>query len=351
MKKTLFALLAISLLASACNRGGEEGSAGAANNASGGKKLKIVFIPKQSGNAYFDEVDKGFKEAANELKCDYSMVAPASGDATSQIPVIKAQIQEGVDVIALSANSPDALNEVLDQAKAKGITVVTVDADLMGNEAHRDAAVLQADPVKVGESELALMGKLINNKGDFAILSATADAPNQNAWIAAMKDALKQPKYVGMHLVATVYGDDEPQKSTAECEGLLSKYPDLRGILAPTSKGLPACAQTVERSGVFPKGPHAKGDGIQVTGLSTPTQMKKYIDKGEVTAFQLWEPANMGYLAVYVGSQIHDGKLKPDEGAEITTPKFGKQKFAAKQVLYGGDLITFDKSNIDKYNF
>ena len=129
-----------------------------------------------------------------------------------------------------------------------------------------------------------------------------------------MKDALKDPKYTGMHLVDTVYGDDEPQKSTSECEGLLSKYPNLRGIVSPTSVGLAASAQVVERTGVFPKDPHAVGEGLQLTGLSTPNQMKKYVNNSEVTAFQLWPPYNEGYIAAYTGCQIHEGKLKPAAG-------------------------------------
>ena len=90
-----------------------------------------MFIPKSTGNPYFNQVGEGFKKAAGELNLDYDTQAPAAADATSQLPVIKDQVQRGVDVIVLSANSPDALNEALDQAKAKGTTVVTVDSDLM----------------------------------------------------------------------------------------------------------------------------------------------------------------------------------------------------------------------------
>lgn len=345
-RSLLVALLAV-LFAGGCNRG-EGGSSGEATTA---PKLKIVFIPKATGNAYFTEVGKGFEEAAKALGADYTTTAPAKADASQQIPIIKDQIQRGVDVIAISADSPDGLNQVLDEARSKGITVITVDADLVGNESHRDAAILPADMSAVGPGQIELLGSLTGYQGDFAILSATTDAPNQNAWIAKMKDTLKDPKYAKMHLVETVYGDDEPQKSTTECEGLLSKHPGLSGIIAPTSVGLPACAQVLDRTGVYPGGPHAVGKGLQLTGLSTPNQLKKFVSSGVITKFQLWAPANMGYLAVYLGAQIHAKKLTPAPGADFETPKLGKTKFTDKLELYGGPLVTFDKTNIANYDF
>lgn len=345
LRKALLVVPLAALLVAACNRGGGEASS------PGSASLKLVYIPKQTGNTYFDEVDKGFQAAAKDLNIDYSTVAPATADATSQISFVQAQVQRRVDVIAITPNSPDALNQALDDARSKGITVITVDADLTGNESHRDAAVLPADFKQIGSGQLELLGSLTGYEGDFAILSATTDAPNQNAWIATIKDSLKQPKYAKMHLVDIVYGDDEPQKSTTECEGLLTKYPGLRGIISPTSVGLAAAAPVVERMGVYPGGAHATGKGLELTGLSTPNQLKKFVQNGVVTSFQLWEPANEGYIAALIGQQIHEKKLDPKPGTEVDTVKNGKQKFSDKSELIGSPLITFDKTNIGKYDF
>ncbi len=347
-RNLLFVGLAIACLAG-CNRGGDRVAEGEGGSA--GKKLRIVYIPKNTGNPYFEEVTKGFRDAANEIHADFTTTAPATAEATSQIPIIKEQIQRGVDVIAISANSPDALNPVLDEARAKGIVVITVDADLVGNESHRDAAVLPADFGEIGPSQVELLGKLTGYEGDFAILSATTDAPNQNAWIAKMKEARKDPKYSKMHLVDLVYGDDAPQKSTTVCEALLTKHPGLRGIISPTSVGLAASAQVVERAGVYPGGDHVVGKGLQLTGLSTPNQLKKFVNNGVVTAFQLWAPYNEGYLAVYLGQRIHEDGLKPAVGFFFETAKLGKRKFSNKLELIGGPLQTFDKSNVEKFSF
>jgi rhamnose transport system substrate-binding protein len=329
----------------------EEPVTGSASPSGDGAGLKIVFIPKNTGNPYFKDVIRGFEDASKEIKADFVTTGPATGDATSQISYIKDQIQRGVDVIAIAANSPDALNPVLDEAKSKGITVIAVDSDIAGNESHRDVAVLPTDFSKLGASQVELLGSLIGYEGPIAILSATTDAPNQNAWIAVMKDTLTQPKYAKMKLVDIVYGNDDAEKSTTVCEALLSKHPDLRGIISPTSVGLAASAQTVQLAGVYPGGPHATGKGVQLTGLSTPNQLKKFVQNGTVTSFQLWSPRDMGYIATYLGQQIHSKKLKPAEGVEFNAGTLGKRTIGKLNVVAAGALLTFDKSNIEKYDF
>ncbi len=345
--RSLALLAIVGVVAAGCHKASE----GPAASGSQAKSLRVVYIPKNTGNPYFDEVVRGFKDACTEMHADFFTTGPTTADATSQIPIINEQVQRGVDVIAISPNSPDALNQVLDDARKKGIAVITVDADLVGNETHRDAAVLPTDFSKVGPSQLDLLGKLVGFKGDFAILSATTDAPNQNVWIAGMKAALSGPKYSQMKLVDIVYGDDEPQKSTNEAEALLAKYPNLSGIISPTSVGLAAAAQTLKLAGNYPGGPHAKGAGIQLTGLSTPNQLAPFVKDGVVTAFQLWAPYNEGYLAAYIGAKIKDGSLKPAAGASFDTPKLGKREFSPKLEVTGGPLVTFDKSNVNQYNF
>jgi rhamnose transport system substrate-binding protein len=305
--------------------------------------VRIVYIPKNTGNPYFDPMIDGFRKAAEETGAQFETVAPATADATSQLPLIKAQVQRGVKVIAISPNSPDALNAAFKEAMRKGITVIAVDSDLTGNEQFRTAGVLTVDPETVGRSQVELMGSLIGYKGKVAILSATTDAPNQNMWIEHMKQAWKDPKYKEMELVDIVYGNDEPQKSTTEAEALLTRYPDLRGIISPTTVGVAAAAQVVESA--------KKSDQVQVTGLGTPNQMRRFIKNGTVKAFALWSPYDEGYLAGHLGFQIATGKLKPSPGAKFTAGTLGEREFRDKNVVITGPPVTFTSENIDKFSF
>ena len=305
--------------------------------------VKMVFIPKNTGNPFFDAIIKGYEEAAKEINIDFETVAPSEPTATAQIPFIKAQIQRGVDVIGIVPNSPDALNPVLEQAMKRGIKVLIVNSDITGSEEYRDAAILPTDFDIVGQHQIELMGSLVNYKGDIAILSATTDAPDQNYWIKGMKESIKKPKYKDMEIVEVAYGDDEPQKSSTETEALLTKYPELRGIIAPTTVGVAAAAQVVETAG--------KADQVEVTGLGTPNQMRRFIKNGTVEKFSLWDPRRVGYVSAFLGYQMVKDGLTPKEGVNFETPKYGECTFREKRVVIAGPPLVFDESNIDDYDF
>jgi rhamnose transport system substrate-binding protein len=162
---------------------------------------------------------------------------------------------------------------------------------------------------------------------------------------------LKDPKYAKMQLVAVVYGNDDPQKSLTECEGLLSKYPDLRGIISPTTVGVAASAQCVESAGVYPGGKNAKGAGLEVTGLGTPNQMRRFVQSGVVKKFALWSPYDEGYLAAYLGVGMAKGTIKPAKDVSFDVPNLGKHQFADLNVVITGPPTVFDKNNIDKFDF
>jgi rhamnose transport system substrate-binding protein len=308
-------------------------------------KVSIAYIAKNTGNPYFDSLIAGFVDGCEKAGCTFTTTAPAAAEATSQIPFVTAQIQRGVNVIALSPNSPDALNQVFDRARAKGTLVFTVNGDIAGNTQHRDAAVLPVDFSKTGPGQIELVGSLIGYEGEIAILSATTDAPDQNTWIKDMVTTLKDnPKYAKMKLVATVYGDDEPQKSTTEAEALLSKYPNLKGIICPTTVGIAAAAQVVQSAG--------KAKTVHVTGLGTPNQMRPFVKDGTVTAFQLWSPYNEGLLTAYFSVAVKNGTVKNEPGASLDVPGLGKVTVGPDHVINTqAELTTFDASNIDKFNF
>jgi rhamnose transport system substrate-binding protein len=154
-----------------------------------------------------------------------------------------------------------------------------------------------------------------------------------------------------MELVATVYGDDDPQKSLTECEALLANYPDLRGIIAPTTVGVAAAAQCVESAGVYPGGANAVGEGLQVTGLGTPNQMRRFIEEGIVEAFALWSPYDEGYLAGYLGYYLATGEVEAAEGNTFNVPNLGDREFRALEVVITGPPTVFTAENIGNFDF
>jgi len=300
-----------------------------------------VLVPKNLGNPYFDTANKGAQDAAKELGVTVTYQGPATADATQQIQLINSLIAQHVNGLAVSADDSDALVSVGKTAMSQNIPVVSWDSAIA--EGGRNVHVNQANSEDIGRSQVQLISKLIGGKGKIAILSATSTAPNQNEWIKWMKDELTKPEYKDIQLVATVYGNDEDTKSYTEAQGLMTTYPDLKGIISPTTVGIAASAKAVTDAN--------KIGQIIVTGLGTPNQMRAYVKSGASPAFELWNPGDLGYLAIYTLDAIASGKIKGSAGDNFKAGKLGSYTIATDGTVLLGKPTVFDKDNIDQFNF
>ncbi|MDR1970944.1 MAG: substrate-binding domain-containing protein [Treponema sp.] len=320
-----------------------KGSGG--EQAASGGPLKIYFIPKDSVNPYFYAIDVGFKEAIAELgadKFEYIYTGPATAGPTDQIEYIEAAVQNKAFAVFVSANHDSALNRTFDDARAAGVNVFIMNQDIPGSEDHRDAAIMPASFANVGPLLIELMGQQMGYSGDFAILSATTDAPDQNAWIDGIKQALTDSKYANMNLVTVVYGDDQPEKSTTEMEALLTQYPNLKGVIAPTAAGIPACAKVLQTRRLSGQ--------VKLTGLGLPSTMLEFVKDGTCESFALWNPPYEGYLATYLVDAIANKGYKPTPGSSFEAGKLGTVSVESNgQILTLKDLMVYDASNIDEY--
>jgi rhamnose transport system substrate-binding protein len=318
---------------------------GGGNKAEESGKLKIYFIPNNLGNPYFDALSSGFDQAIAELgadKFEYHYVGPAAAGATDQIEYIEAAVQNKAFAIFLAANSQDALNATLDDARAAGVRLYIINQDIPGSESHRDAAIMPVDFDKIGSAQIELTGGYIGYEGEIAILSATTSAPDQNHWIDGMKAALQDPKYAKMKLVDVVYGDDQPEKSTTEMEALLNKYPNLKAVICPTTVGIAASTKVAQTRKV--------ADQVKVTGLGLPSEMKQYIEDGTSPGFQLWDPPKQGYMAVYMCWEEKNGNFKPAPGASFNAGKYGTMTIRPNgQIMALEEPKTFDKNNLQDF--
>ena len=305
--------------------------------------LKIAFLPKQVNNPYFDTSDnKGGKVAVEEFKGSYSQTGPSEASPSAQVSYINTLSQQGTNVIVVSANDKDAICGALNEARQAGAKVVTYDSDT--NPSCRDLFINQATADGIATSQIKLISEAIGpDGGEIAILSATANATNQNAWIEMMKTELAEPENSKLKLVDTVYGDDEDQKSFAEAQALLAKHPNLKGIISPTTVGVAAAAR-------YLSGSTYKGK-VQLTGLGTPNQMRAYVKDGTVKSFALWNPADLGYLAAYAGASLASGMITGKEGDTFKAGKLGEFTVGKDATVVLGDPFTFNASNIDQFNF
>jgi rhamnose transport system substrate-binding protein len=336
MKKIVSIVLMLALAAGIVFAGGQQA-------ASGGGGIEVRLILSNKGNPYLDPIIAGVMDAVKAGGGVCKEVSPEVVDATQQIPLIEAAIQDKVDVILINPSSVDVLNASFDKARAAGIPVICVNDDIMGSESHRDGVVLACDYEQVGPDSFEQFAKAMNYAGKFVVLSAATESPFQNHQIELFREAMKDPKYKDLQLLEVLYGNDEPAKSMTETEAALQKYPDLKGIISPTTVGCTAAAQVIEGRGLQNK--------IVVTGLDTPTQAKSFLQNGSLKACMLWDTYREGKVAGYLAMQVAKGEYKIQPGTSFTAGEYGATKVLANGVIYAGPPANITAENVDTYKF
>ncbi len=317
------------------NAGGPTNSASAPKPA--GRKPVIAMMPKAKGDPYFISCRQGAEEAAKELGVELLWDGPTDLDPAKQNEVVEAWITRGVDAIAVSVENKVGISTVLRKAREKGIKVITWDAD--AEKDARDFFVNQATPQGIGYTLTDEAARILNNKGEFAIITASLSAANQNEWIKYIKERLAQ-KYPGLKLVAIQPSEGDRDRAFAETQTVLKVYPNVKLIMAIAAPAVPGAAEAVKQSG---------RTDVKVTGLSLPNMCKPYVHSGVIDSIVLWNTLDLGYLTVYVSSALTSGGLKRgDKG--IAAGRLGKIEVVDDEIRLGAPFI-FNKENIDRFNF
>lgn len=344
-RRAAFAALATSaaLVLSACGGGGASEGGGAEGGSGSDGEQSITFIPKQLNNPYTDVVLSGGEDGASEVGfTEFEVVGPLDASASSQVSFINAETQQGTNVIAIAANDPDAIGPALQEARDAGAKIVAFDSDT--NPDYRDLFISQVNAQDVALIQLEQMSQQIGGEGEIAVLSATANATNQNEWIKFMEEELESnPDYAGIELVAKVYGDDDDTKSFQEAQGLLQAYPNLKGIISPTTVGIAATARYLSTS-------QYKGE-VALTGLGLPNEMRPFVKDGTVTEFALWDPAQLGYVAAFAGKALADGEITGAIGDTFEAGELGEREVSDGGIVLVGPPTAFNAENIDDYDF
>ena len=267
-------------------------------------------LPKNLGNPYFDTSTTGAETAAEEIGASIEEVGPETASPDAQVSYINTVAQQGQDALILSANDPEALCDAIEEARSADVKVVTFDADT--NPDCRDLFINQATAEGIATKQLELIADFVAERG-------------------------------GGLLVDTVYGDDEDQKSFDQTEALLQNHPDLKGIISPTTVGIAAAARYLSDSS-------SKGK-VALTGLGTPNQMREFVEDGTVTAFALWNPGDLGYLATYAAAALVDGDITGEEGDSFEAGDLGSFEVGADGEVLLGEPYTFNADNIGDFDF
>lgn len=323
---------------------GADAAEEAVESTGGAAGKTFALVTKSAGNPYNEKEAEGFQEVITALGGECIIKHPEAATADAQVSVIQSLISQGVDSICIAANDENALQAALEEAMAAGIKVSCLDSKT--NAASRMTFANQAGTEEIGQALMDAVYDISGGEGDWAILSATSQAANQNAWIDAMKSIMESdPKYANLNLVEVAYGDDEPQKSTDQTQALLSKYPDLKVICAPTTVGIAAAAKVLQD----------QQSTVKLTGLGLPSEMAEYIgddDAHSCPYMFLWNPIDVGRLGAYVSVALVDGTITGAAGETFEAGDMENSPYTIIEAADGGTEVIlgapfkFDPSNI-----
>ena len=312
-----------------------------------GETVNLVLLPKFLGILPFDQANRGAQEANKELenKGKLLFIGPTPENSVAgQIDMLTTSTTQKQNVVMLSNNAGDQIAPTAEAAQKAGTKVVTWDSPIPSSKGE-SVFVAQVDFNSIGTvmADMALAGT--GGKGNFAVLSATPDAANQNAWIEAMKKTLADPKYKDIKLVDVVYGDDQSEVSYKRALALVDKYKDLKLIMAPTTVGIVAAAKAMQDEKLC--------DKVKVSGLGLPSEMVSYTMNGCAPQFALWSFVDLGYLTYYTSYLLATGGIKGEVGEEFNAGRMGKFKIEkdptraeGKRVLMG-PFTVYDNKNVE----
>lgn len=297
----------------------------------------IALTPKAKADPYFVSCKQGADEAAAELGVELLWDAPTDPDPAKQTEVVEAWITRGVDAIAASCASPEALSSVLRKAQARGIDVVSWDADAKADA--RAFFVNQATAEGIGTTLADECARLAGGSGRYAIITASLTDSNQNDWIKFIKARMAE-KYPGMSLAAIHPSEGQRDRAMTEARNIVRAYPDVKVIIAVAAPAVPGAAEALKQE---------NRRDVKLTGLSVPSLCKAYVHEDWIQSIVLWNTKDLGYLTVRVAHAAQSGSLRAG-ATEFAAGRLGTLRVEGDQVVLGKPFI-FNAGNIDQFNF
>ena len=298
----------------------------------------IVVMPKLVGIPYFNASEVGVKAAGEELGIDARYTGPTEGDAALQVQMIEDLLVDGIDALAIAPNDPDSVSPVLQKCIADNVLVLDWDTTANGDDVTY--SVHQIDDKVLGETLIDLLVDKMGEEGEYAIVTGYLTAANLNTWIKAGQDYAAE-KYPGLKLVTDpVASDESQQEAYNQALALIQAYPDLKGILGYSTPAPIGIAKAVQEKGL--------NEQIAVVGTSMPNDSNEYLKDGSLDYAVLWDPAQLGKLAVYVAHLQLAGETI--EGVEV--PGVGPIHIEedGKTIIMGPPTV-WTAENVDDYDF
>ena len=326
MRATMKAALAAALVLSAATTAAEAGT-------------RIAFIPQIEGIPYYVAMRQGAEKAAAEFGVTYVQEGPTSTNAADQLRIFDSFVNQGFEVIAISPLDEESLKPAIARAKEKGIVVLTSDADAPNS--GRSFFVAQALDRDLGYTLLDETVKRVGDNGKIAIVSDSPTIQSMQNWIAAIKER-SAATYPNIEIVSVDHTDGTAARAYQFATDAMTRNPDLKAVLGMASTTCPGIAQAVEAADAIGK--------VLSTGYCSPNTARDYIKSGAMPFSVLWNPADLGYLTVWVGKHLAEGG-KVDGPLTVPGMAAPVQYLPESQIILLGAPTVFTPENVDQFDF
>lgn len=301
---------------------------------------RIAFIPQLIGIPYFTAMELGGNDAAEAFGVEYLNVGSPTASAAEQVRLMENLIQQEVDAISISVLDSQSLNPVMARAEEAGIVVYTSDSD--SPDSVRRVYVAQALDQDLGYTLIDRLALQINNEGQIGIVSGESTATNLNTWIDFMKERVSA-NYPNIEIVDIRYtSGGSSEDALRQAEELMTRFPDIKGLVAVASTTVPGVAQAVENAG--------RTGEVGVIGYGSPNTVRPFIKSGVMKESILWDPRALGYLNVWAGIQLIEGKEFKEVNQVPGMEQEVKYFDDIKTLLLGPPLV-IDADNVDTFDF
>lgn len=326
--------------------------------------LTVAFIPKLTGNAFFESANNGAQEYSKEWGFTVDYQGSANAAVADQVNVINNAVASGVDAICVSSVDATGLDSALTEAKDAGVTVVTWDSDV--SDTARTLMVSQGTPDLLGKMLVDMGADSLTNRGKdvkadtikYCWHYSQATVADQNSWQVAGEAYIKE-NFPNWENVApdNYYSEQDAEKAVSIGASILEAHSDIDLIICNDSTALPGQCKAAQNKGLTK-------DDVTITGFASPMSIKDYCAAGVIEQWGLWDCGVQGamgcYLAAYLaaGNEVHVGD-------KINIPSIGEVEVMPNDCLVEGastaevnngvvllpERTVFNADNMNDYNF
>ena len=336
MKKTKYGVAiaaTAALLLSACSGGATTGGASS--------DLRFVNVVKLIGVGWFDRMEEGILAFASETGIDATQTGADDASPEKQVRLVEDLIAQGVDVITVVPNSPEALEGVFQRARDAGIIIVTHEA---ASQKNTDADIEAFDNTAYGETIMENLAECMGGSGEYAAFVGQVTAESHMQWVAG---ALAKAKadYPGIVRVEDpLESKENADTAYDQTKELLKKYPNLKGIQGSSAVDVVGIGRAVEELGL--------NDSVCVMGTSIPSLAGKFLDTGAIDRIFFWDPALAGQAMMKIAMMLVNGEqLKSGMNLGLVGYENVQQSPDVATTWYGSAWVIVDKDNAADYPF